>query len=47
MAFYYLLLLHTLKVLNIMNPAMRQENAFWDLVWFVSPENVSVLQGNT
>lgn len=30
-----------------MNRAMKQENVFGDLVWFVSPENAYVIQDTT
>ena len=30
-----------------MNPAMRQENVFGNLIWCVSPENVFVIHGIT
>ena len=31
----------------MMNPAVRQENAFGNQIWCASPENVSVIQGIT
>lgn len=31
----------------MMNPATKQENAFGNQIWCVSPENVFVIQGIT